>query len=183
MPDPLLHFKQTLVAVARREIGKKETEGPNEGPDVRKYQKATWLDPGPWYWCAAFVCWCVAKAVELTGLRPFSGKLPRTAGAFDFANWADDKHPDTGKYMARSGKGVIVLDPKTNRVEFGDIVIYKSSHIGIASSGENSARNFSAVEGNTNDGGSRNGDGTYERNRNASELKQIVRIVGPENEQ
>ena len=50
-----------LVALARREIGTREAGGNNRGARVEEYQQATWLNPAPWPWCAAFTCWLLRE--------------------------------------------------------------------------------------------------------------------------
>src|SRR5262245_22831272 len=52
-----------LVALAQREVGVHEVGGENCGPRIREYQAATDLPPGPWPWCAAFLCWVIREAI------------------------------------------------------------------------------------------------------------------------
>lgn len=37
-----------LVQIALAEVGTREEGGNNCGKDIREYQAATWLEPGPW---------------------------------------------------------------------------------------------------------------------------------------
>ena len=77
---------QKMVLLAREEIGVSEVDGSNCGPRVDEYKAATWLDPDKgWPWCAAFICWLVREAIEGEDVK---FKRPRTAGAWDFENWA-----------------------------------------------------------------------------------------------
>ncbi len=165
------------VQIAAGEVGVREA-GQNSGARVREYQSATWLPPGPWPWCAAFICWVLREAARVA---PPKWKLPKTAGAYDFENWARDIHPQTGKPMARSGgaaTGIQVIKPAPAEILVGDIVIFQFSgggHIGIAAS-TSRGNTFETIEGNTNDGGSREGDGVFRRERSHDFLRSVIRL-------
>jgi hypothetical protein len=53
--------RPAVVDTAMQEVGEKEVEGPNEGPDVRKYMAAVNLSDG-YPWCAGFVRWALDQA-------------------------------------------------------------------------------------------------------------------------
>ena len=77
---------EKMVSLAREEIGVSEVDGSNCGPRVDEYKAATWLDAEKgWPWCAAFLCWLIREAIEG---EEAAFKRPRTAGAWDFENWA-----------------------------------------------------------------------------------------------
>jgi hypothetical protein len=149
---------QTLVGIAKSEVGVREI-GHNSGDRIREYQSATWLPPGPWPWCAAFVCWCIR---ETSRKIHFPFDLPKTAGAWDFENWA------------REAK-VKLIKPANELIRAGDIVIFKFSHIGIAHLDEHDAQ-AETIDGNTDDDGGREGDGTYEKVRWKSNVRSIIRL-------
>lgn len=153
------NFGALMALVAKREVGAREV-GNNGGAAVIKYQKATWLDTGPWPWCAAFVCWVVR---EVLAVHPRGFKRPRTPGAWDFLNWAKDE-------------GLLIIETPDAVLE-GDIIVYTFSHIGIATANSSAAGTVFAVEGNTNQAGSREGDGVYEKTRKTSQIRAIIRIV------
>ena len=159
-----------LVEIAAKESGKKETRN-NVGKDVRKYQAATNLDPAAWPWCAAFVCWCLQQWLQdpdnrawlaLKSTTPERWR-PKTALAWGFVNWA----------KARPATCTIL--PDTAEPQPGDIVVYDFSHIGIVKKSLDKEW-FSAIEGNTNGSGSREGDGVYVRNRRRSIARAFIRI-------
>ena len=151
-------FAENFASVAEGQVGVRE-EGHNGGEDVRKFQRATWLDPGAWPWCAAFVCWCYQQASKQASAP--SIKRPRTAGAWDFERWAKDQ-------------GVTLFKPSV-KAKRGDIVIFTFSHIGIAVADQD-GEVVSTVEGNTNPGGSREGDGVYKKTRKASKIRSLIRF-------
>lgn len=154
-------FPEIFAQVAEAEVGEKEY-GNNGGPAVRRYQGASWLQPGAWPWCAAFVCWVYREAVVRTE-RPAPFSRPRTAGAWDFERWARDN-------------GVPLLKPATSEtVRRGDIVVFTFSHIGIAVADEQGGL-VETVEGNTNDAGSREGDGVYRKKRAKRKIRSVIRL-------
>lgn len=162
-------FSKKLVEVALSQEG--VTEDPknsNTGPEVYIYQDSTWLappkSPGPgWPWCAAFVCFCFKAVSNMDGIN-HSFKLPKTAGAYDFENWA-----------RKNSEYVDIIKPPFDRILPGDIIIFNFSHIGIAISGV-TGNKIQTIEGNTNKRGSREGDGVYKKTRNLKLIRSVLRL-------
>ena len=152
-------FSEALALAAESQVGERE-EGNNGGAAVRKYQNATWLEPGEWPWCAAFVCWSFKEALKKS-VQVI--QRPRTAGAWDFENWATKE----GAELIKPARDV--------QVRRGDIVVYAFSHIGIAVEDE-LCDLVETVEGNTNTGGDREGDGVYRKTRKKSLIRSIIRL-------
>lgn len=151
-------MREAFVEILRGEIGVREQGGNNRGPRVQEYQDAaSWVDGTGWAWCAAFICWGFDRLAERFKL-PFA--TPEGAGAFWFEDWARQQ-----KLPVFSGKA---------KVRRGDLIIYSFSHIGCATSDEKDGL-FLCVEGNTNDGGSRDGDGVFERRRMKNSVRSIIR--------
>ena len=150
-------YVSTLLAVARSQVGVRETVA-NGGKEIRRYQSATWLSPGSWPWCAAFICWCIARAAKDVPL-PFP--LPDTPRAREFAPWAKR----VGLTVIRRPASVVA----------GDIVMYRfasGDHVGIVS--KSFGDTFEAIEGNTDGSGGRDGDGVYVRRRPLSTVHAVV---------
>lgn len=169
-PAPSITPMQKLVQIAEKELGKKETKGRNLGPEVRKYQASTNLDPGAWPWCSAFCVWALeqwladpanVKWLALKSTTPVKWR-PKTALAYGFIRWAE----------ARPATCTIL--PDTAEPQPGDIVCYDFSHIGIVK--RCIGDKFEAVEGNTNGAGSREGDGVYVKVRPRSLARCFIRI-------
>lgn len=161
-------FAQQLLKTAIAEIGVRELpKGSNRGPRVDEYQQATWLKKSDWgAWCAAFICWVfmtTMKSLNMDDTPTF--KRPLTAGAFDFERWSREQGNETQTIRA-PGRNILA----------GDIVIYRHSHIGIARTSCRDSGFFVAVEGNTNDEGSREGYEVCERNRHFREVKTVIRL-------
>lgn len=157
-----------LIKMAVSQIGVKE-QSHNFSPAIVEYQKSTWLEVGKWPWCAAFVCWCLKQAVDLSDdmgvFVPFDkDKVCRDASAFGWIKWAENN-------------GVKVF-PKEEVPMRGDIVVFDFSHIGIVKE-VISGKGMICIEGNTNGEGSREGDGVYEKLRpfgNLSQVKALIRL-------
>lgn len=158
-----------IVALARKEIGVEEINGSNCGPRVNEYKAATWLDPKKsWAWCAAFVCWLVLQALQASGIKQTKTfKRPRTAGAWDFRNWS----------LAQDNSVRTVDRPGPADIAPGDILIYTFSHIGVASSTCDADGYCRAIEGNTDDGGDRDGGAVLEMKRHYSKVKSRLRFT------
>lgn len=153
-----------LVEVAKRFLGVEESpRGSNCGPMVNTFKAATTLPSGEsWPWCAAFVSYVVqhadAESEDLSFPHP-----PRLAAAFSFESWGREN-------------GAVVFSPsnETYKPEPGDIVTYTFSHIGIIESV--SGGSFVAIEGNTNDDGSREGYEVARRTRTREAVRQFIRL-------
>lgn len=157
-----------LVSVALAEVGVEEINGTNCGPRVDEYKAATWLNPKKgWPWCAAFVCWCVQRAMLLSLTNETKTfKRPRTAGAWDFENWSLEQDDSTN-----------TKKPHRNDIQRGDIVVFKFSHIGIALSAPDKKGNVQTVEGNTDGAGSREGGAVLKKTRNVSQIRSRIRFT------
>lgn len=172
-------FAETLARIAESQLrecpqGRCEVDGNNRGPMIREYQRATWLTPGAWPWCAAFVCWCVWRAIDVAG--GVSGwTRPRTASAYDLEKWADGLKPH-----APNG-GWATFDPRHTAPRRGDIVTFTWSHTGIVTGYDAARKLVYTVEGNAGAGNvsdSAAGDGVVAKTHSISKLRRILRHVG-----
>jgi hypothetical protein len=165
-------IRSTFAKIAEDELGVREEGGPNKGPRIRQYQSATWLEPESWPWCAAFVCWVIQQGLKLPDVRRSLGIVaeddamrwrPKTAGAYDFANWAK--------------KRSLAVLSENNDCYRGDIVIFDFSHIGLVVQDAPATSEFiQTIEGNTNGLGSRDGDGVFLKKRRRELVKSFIRI-------
>ncbi len=127
---------QTVIDTASKEIGQKEVGKPNCGPAPKKYLASVGLNEG-YPWCMAFVYWVYSNVFKkVDKFLP----LPKSGGVLYVWNKIDKKY--------------CVKDPKP-----GDIFImnlgHGAGHTGIVL--EVKGSKFRAVEGNSNDEGSREG--------------------------
>ena len=162
--DPYSYLDE-LAGIAESQIGTQEdSKHTNCGDAILKYQRSTNLEGQGWPWCAGFVDWCVE---QLYAKHPeFSRRFPRpqTALAFGLLDW--------GKKV-----GCLVSSGAPNNLfpKRGDIVVYEFSHCGFVSKILTPVA-FEAIEGNTNDAGSRDGYTVARKARNCSSVKGFVRI-------
>lgn len=167
-------LRAQLVAIAAAQLGVREV-GRNTGEQIEEYQRATWLAPGPWPWCAAFVAWCLREWLEspavraelaLGSERAAEKWRCRDARAYGWEDWA-------------LRRGVLMLD-ETAQARAGDIVTYDFSHIGIVASdySADAGEKIITIEGNTNGAGSRDGDGVYRKTRDRRLIRRLIRIGG-----
>ncbi|ARK13067.1 CHAP domain-containing protein [Fibrella sp. ES10-3-2-2] len=155
----------TALAVAQSQIGVSEKPpGSNKGPEVNAYLKAVGLGPG-FSWCAAFLYWCFAKAATQ---KETKNPLIKTAGVMDHWNRAapavkiSATQVRSGKATVRPGMiGILLLDPHTGA---GHTFIVESEQDGW----------LTTIEGNSNNGGSREGIGVFRLKRRKLSDKILV---------
>lgn len=144
---------ERALEVGLTQLHVREKTGHNDGEAVESYLKSVGLGKG-YAWCAAFVYWCFNQASKQLSVE---NPLVKTAGVMDHWRKAKDN------IVLSSQKGDIFI------MDFGG----GKGHTGLVIS-QTSDRIFT-LEGNTNDGGSREGDGVYKRNRNRATIKGYIR--------
>ena len=146
-----------VLRVAASQVGVREDPpGSNRGPEVDGYLRSVGLDPtkASYPWCAAFVYACFEKAAKATSRK---NPVARTAGALDL--W--EKAPAAARITA----GKAHLDE--SQVKPGQVFVIDvgtpggDGHTGIVERVE--AGKLTTIEGNSNEGGSREGIGVFRR--------------------
>lgn len=148
-------FATRALAWAASQVGVRES-GRNKGKMVEAYQEQAGLGKGGGYpWCAAFVYWCYIMAGVPTKL------LPNFGAAAAVRNWWD---------------WAVKNDRLTVEPQRGDLFYWVDAngqgHIGFVL-GEPVLGFVRTIEGNTNDGGSRDGDGVYRRTRSVASIRKL----------
>ena len=168
-----MKLSEKIVEIARGEIGKSEVNGTNKGKDIQKYFLADHFDPNGskpgddgYAWCAAFVCWVVREAMSLLKIKETETfRRPTTPGAWAFEAWSLAQDQTT--WTKKPHKGDILP---------GDLVIFRFSHIGIATSSPDSRGYVKTIEGNTDSKGSREGGAVLEKVRHTSSIRSRIRF-------
>lgn len=162
--------RNNILYVARTEASSnvREVGGDNRGARVEEYQRIVHLSPGS-PWCSAFVAWCVTKGLNLP-------RAPRwcagsTTSMFGNAFLKLNKANGLEDYIAKPGQeskikpGWIWV-----RADVAENVplFYQGKgtkgHTGIVMTPFAPDReSFTTIEGNTNDAGSREGNGVYNK--------------------
>lgn len=147
---------QLVTTIYRNEIGVREQTGHNDGIRVETYLASCHLSKGN-PWCAAFITWTYRTA----GIKAVvSGYAP---------NWFQGKNII---YVRGSKKNTspqpadvfgIYFPAKKRIAHVGFIDEWKSGSLAIT------------VEGNTNEAGSREGDGVYRKRRLKSQIYKVSR--------
>ena len=137
------------------QVGVREATGNNDGPEVEKYLASTGLGKGH-PWCAAFVRWCLDSANIKSSVTAWSPTAE------------NKKHI---LYSARNLKEEPVA---------GDVVTFYYANLGrIGHTGFYHRRIsntvYESVEGNTDSGGSREGQGVYRKYRSFNSTYSISR--------
>jgi hypothetical protein len=162
--SPLL---EKVLAVAAAEVGQMENPlGSNRGPKVDLYLRAVGLNPagGSFAWCAAFVYWCFQTAAQsLTARNP----LIQTAGVTDHWNRA------VAAGVPHVDAAAAAETPSLVQPGMIFVITFPSGtgHTGLVEAVD--GVRLTTIEGNTNDGGSREGIGVFRRD--ARSISQISR--------
>lgn len=160
---------QAALDVAVAEIGVMEDPpGSNRGRRVEEYLASVGLGGGH-PWCAAFVFFAARAAAERTGL---SNPLPRTAGVLDMwrrSGVAGLPRLTAGQAAAQPG---LVTTGMVFIMDFGA----GKGHTGFVRSREGGR--LVTVEGNSNNGGSREGTGVFELRRRSLNGAGMLGFIG-----
>jgi hypothetical protein len=152
--DPPTPLAAAVLGVAGKEVGVMEDPvGSNSGPRVNQYL-ASVGDSGGLAWCAAFVYWCFQQAASAVNV---ANPATRTAGAIDV--W-----DEAGKRGIRR-VGAAEAANRHGLVQPGMVFVISTGgghgHVGLVEKVEGVV--LTTIEGNSNNGGSREGIGVFRR--------------------
>jgi hypothetical protein len=136
-------LRQSVEANALAQVGVRELTGSNDGKAVESYLATCGLKKGN-AWCAAFVNFCYVKS----GVKTINSA------------WAPAWHPSS-KIIWKQGTHLQQL-PQVADV-FGLWINGRIGHVGIIQKWN--TKIVTTIEGNTNEAGSREGDGVYKKFR------------------
>jgi hypothetical protein len=140
-----------------RQLGVREATGNNDGKSVEVYLASVGLKKGN-PWCAAFVCW----TLSVNNIsNPKSGWSPAL-----FPVSKVIYQPNIGKYKPPQKADVFgIWFANLNRI----------AHVGFI---DQWGKDFViTVEGNTNDAGSREGDGVYKKRRLTRQIYAVSSFI------
>ncbi len=149
-----------VIDIAISQVGVRE-HGKNRGPEVDQYWKDIGMEPGglslppigpPKPWCAVFVSAMVKRACDALGIPV---PIHLTAGVFTL----DEKAPVYMRSSIPTAGSIFILNGH--------------KHTGFVTADWTSPL-VSTCEGNTDPGGSSEGDGVYRRTRRRSELLYFI---------
>lgn len=153
-----LSIQDQVAAVYTSQVGVRELTGHNDGVEVERYLISTGFTKG-YAWCAAFVTWCFDEA----GVDAIHSA------------WSPSWFPASKIVYV---KGRSQNDTPHRADVFG---VYYSNlkrigHVGFIDSWTDTEYAIT-VEGNTNNGGSREGDGVYRKRRIKSNIYKVSRWI------
>ena len=157
--EALPSIATAALAIARTQIGVREQPtGTNRGPEVDKYLLTTGLDPaaGSYPWCIAFVYWCFNEAAREAGV---AHPLPKTAGVLTHWRKAGERGVRRITTTEAAMRPDLVQPGHVFIMDYGAGV----GHAGVVV--EVRGGKLVTIEGNTNDGGSREGIGVFQRDQ------------------
>lgn len=145
---------ELLTETYRNEIGIRELTGSNDGARVEIYLASVGLGKG-YAWCAAFVCWAHIQAGIVAPVSAWTPSL------FTVKNTIYERGKNTYLYQEGDVFGLYFIEKK------------RIAHVGFIDGKD--GNNFITVEGNTNEAGSREGDGVYRKRRNEKTIYKVAR--------
>jgi hypothetical protein len=157
-PEAENEFLAKVLEVASGEVGVLEDPpGSNKGERVEQYMATVGVEPGD-PWCVAFVFFCFSTAAKAQGIpNPMVTKKCKTGGVLDL--WNRARENGVAVVLQEDALG----DP--SKVKPGMIFIISTGnghgHTGLVS--RVMGNRLETIEGNTNDGGSREGIGVFRR--------------------
>lgn len=144
-----LPIRQQLINIFQSQVGVKQVTN-NSGPEIDMYLAAVGLDPG-YAWCGALLGW---------GFKEL--KLPIPNGAA----WSPSWFPNS---KVIKNKDVQVAD--VGGLYFSSLG--RIAHVFVFEEDWDNDKNLiTTIEGNTNDTGSRTGDGVYRKYRSKNQISK-----------
>lgn len=147
----------SVVDVYLSQIGVREKTGHNDGKDIEKYLRSVGLGKG-YAWCAAYVRWCFDSAGVRTTINGAAASAHNSKDLVWFHK--------TQLKIPQPGDVFTLWYNALNRI----------GHTGFYHRTINSTV-YESVEGNTNEAGSREGDGVYKKYRSFNATYSISRWV------
>lgn len=154
--SPSAELRARVIDTALSQVGVREATGKNDGKAVEKYLRVCGLGKG-YAWCAAFVSW----VYQVCGVTHF-----KTAWA---PGWFPRNKSIPLTFSQGSGQ-----TPKPGDV-FGIWINNRIGHVGLVYMWGDKV--VKTIEGNTNEAGSREGDGVYEKRRLRRQIYAVSRWV------
>jgi len=148
-------LKMTLPEIYLSQIGVREATGKNDGPEVEMYLKHV----GKWKglpWCSAFVAWCLSEA-----------EIKHTVNA-----WSPTS--ENRRYFIYTQKSFVDEPLPGDVFTIWYSKLKRIGHTGFYHKNQNE-NIIVTVEGNTNEAGSREGDGVYKKYRPLKTIHSISR--------
>lgn len=159
---------EKIDGVYTSQIGMRELTGHNDGVMVEQYLAVTGFPKGN-AWCAAFISWTFERAASELKVAI---KTPKSA-------WSPSWFPP-GKVIYTKSVVTVPLKVLPQRADVFGIYFPKLNrigHVGFIDEWPPHDNYAITVEGNTNNAGSREGDGVYRKRRLKENIYKVSRWV------
>jgi hypothetical protein len=150
--DAAPRVRDSLATVIYSQVGVREEGGNNRGPEVERYLAQAGLGPGN-PWCAAFMKWCMAQVGVKVSANAYS------------PSWFIPS-----RVIWTHGQGFRYYPCSVFGIWFNSLG--RIGHVGFVM--WSNGKTCRTVEGNTNNGGSREGDSVMVRYRPVWSLYQVA---------
>lgn len=153
-----------FLNVCRKYIGMREDDGPNRSKLIDAWVRELGLEPSDRLsWCLIAIQHHVKETCDILSIKDLL--VPNTAGVMDLFN----RVPNAWKFGPMDGIAgdLMVMDFGSGH---GHIGVIQEYHGGV----------YETLEWNTNDSGSREGDGGYEKKRKYNVIKGVIRLPWPQ---
>lgn len=149
--------RDRVIEIYSDEIGVRELTGNNDGKKVEEYLHSVGHKKGA-PWCAAFVSWVFQKA-NVSAVK---------------SAWSPSWFPAQNTVYTRgSNNNSIPQSADVFGIWFQNLK--RIAHVGFVDDWQVNTSFLITVEGNTNDAGSREGDGVYRKRRLKNQVYKISR--------
>jgi hypothetical protein len=170
-------LRQKFLEIARTNVGKKEVTR-NQAPWIRQLWPATNYPLGYYYrepYCAAGMAWTLQKWLEIPEVLQALNMTPAKAEAWRCKSASVFRNKSNSWSTWARQKNLTILGADAN-FHAGDLIIYTFSHI-EAYVDDLPKKRFMAIGYNTNEAGSRDGNGCWEKPRSRDEILEVIRIL------
>lgn len=168
-----------LAEIARKDVGKVEVSK-NQAPWIAKFWPATTYPDGmknrePY--CAAAQAYWLREWLKIPSVLRAFGFTEKAAEAWRCKSASVFKADDSWLNWADEAEGVEIL-PKNCILHTADLAIYTYSHIEMVTDDDGTKTGaFVAIGANTDAGGSRDGEGCFEKPRKRDKIKAFIRLL------
>jgi hypothetical protein len=152
--------RQCLIQKSFDYVGIREATGNNDGPEIERFLAFVGFDKG-FAWCAAIMSTMFHECGVYNA--PISAWSPDWSIAGDVI-WQQGDLPSKARMLVRPGDHFTIYYKSKSRV----------GHVGMVVAARRSLNTF---EGNTNEAGSSDGEGTYFRVRPLSMIYRINKLI------
>lgn len=151
--------RSRVIEAYSSQIGVREATGKNDGEAVEMFLAVTGLGKG-YAWCAAFVAWAFNESGVVASKSAWSPSWFPTSKTIYIRGGDRNQTPQAADVF-----GIYFTNLK------------RIAHVGFVDDWQMNTSHVITVEGNTNDAGSREGDGVYRKRRLKSQVYKVSRWV------